>query len=137
MDTKTRSSYIKIILLIVMVIIYLIFFRKSNTRNQSTNSDKIDHREKDFRHNHLYYTKHARCRMDCRHIDESEIKEILNDGEINYAKSEINASPCPKYALEGMTHDHQHVRIIVGDCKSDASIITVIDLDHDFECDCK
>ncbi len=137
MNTKTRSSYLKLILLIIMVIIYLIFFRKSNKLNQLGNSDKIDHREKEFRHHHLYFTKHARCRMDCRHIDESEIKDILHDGEINYAKSETNASPCPKYALEGMTHDHQHVRIIVGDCKTDASIITVIDLDHDFNCDCK
>ena len=77
MNSKTRSSYIKLILLIVVVIIYLIFFRKSNTINQHSNSDKIDHRENEFRHHHLYYTKHARCRMDCRHIDESEIKEIL------------------------------------------------------------
>ena len=30
--------------------------------------------------NHLIYTKHARCRMECRHIDESEVKEVLEDG---------------------------------------------------------
>jgi hypothetical protein len=29
------------------------------------------------RHAHLIYTHHARCRMDCRHINEKEVKEIL------------------------------------------------------------
>ena len=31
----------------------------------------------------LIYTKHARCRMDCRHIDESEVDEIMANGRIN------------------------------------------------------
>ena len=39
----------------------------------------------DRRYNNLVITKHARCRMACRHIDESEIKEILQSGMlINY-----------------------------------------------------
>ena len=37
---------------------------------------------------HIFYSKHARCRMECRHIDESEIKEILETGRINYNKIE-------------------------------------------------
>src|SRR6185503_18661379 len=37
---------------------------------------------------HLILTRHARCRMDCRHITEKEIREILEGGEINYKKSE-------------------------------------------------
>jgi hypothetical protein len=40
------------------------------------------------------------------------------------------------YAVEGVTHDGQKVRIIVGDCSSQASIVTVIDLENDFECEC-
>lgn len=120
-----------------MIIVYLLFFRKQNKDNFSDRKQRIDHREKGFRHHSLYLTKHAKCRMECRHIDESEVKEILKEGEINYAKSETDANPCPKYALEGITHDKQHVRIIVGDCKTEASIITVIDLESDFECDCK
>ena len=111
-----------------MIIIYLLFFKKSN--NSETNNQRVDHREKAFRHHQVYYTKHARCRMECRQIDESEVKEILEEGKINYSKSETESTPCPKYALEGITHDKQHVRIIVGDCKTEASIITVIDLDN-------
>ena len=135
MDSKTRSSYIKLIIIVGMIIIYLLFFKKSN--NSETNNNRVDHREKAFRHHQIYFTKHARCRMECRHIDESEVKEILDEGKINYSKSETESTPCPKYALEGITHDKQHVRIIVGDCKTEASIITVIDLDNEFECDCK
>lgn len=74
--------------------------------------------------------------MECREIDASEVKEIVQGGTINYNKSELKANPCPKYAVEGITHDKQHVRIVVGDCSSQASIITVIDLENEFECDC-
>jgi hypothetical protein len=74
--------------------------------------------------------------MECRNIDQSEVAEILEEGKINYTKSDLQCEGCPKYALEGITLDQQHVRIIVGDCESQASIITVIDLDTDFECDC-
>ena len=35
----------------------------------------------------LILTKHAKCRMDCRHISEDEIKEIIHDGKVNEAKS--------------------------------------------------
>ncbi|CAN5488547.1 hypothetical protein BH11BAC2_BH11BAC2_01650 [soil metagenome] len=133
---KQRKQLTSFVILVVLVILYLLFFRKEEN-NVVDKRHKIDKREKAFRHNRVYYTKHARCRMDCRHIDESEIKEILEIGEINYAKSETNAQPCPKFALEGITHDKQHVRIIVGDCDSQASIITVIDLDTAFKCDCE
>ena len=35
----------------------------------------------------LIYTRHARCRMDCRHISEEDIREVLREGHINEAKS--------------------------------------------------
>ncbi len=38
------------------------------------------------RHGELVFTRHARCRMDCRHITVQEIKEILDKGSINYSK---------------------------------------------------
>ena len=143
MDPKQRKNRASLILLVVMLLIYFLFFRKTENkeratrRDSSTNIQKADKREKKFRQHAVYYTKHALCRMDCRQIDSSEVREVLADGEINYAKSDLKSNPCPKYALEGLTHDHQRVRIIVGDCDSRASIVTVIDLDHDFECDCQ
>src|SRR4029077_10070940 len=65
------------------------------------------------RHGKLVLTRHARCRMDCRHITVQEIEEILDKGMINYTKSEPDAHPDPKYAIEGYSAEHQHLRIIV------------------------
>jgi hypothetical protein len=85
----------------------------------------------------LIYTKHARCRMGCRHIDESEVQEILETGIVNDRKSEPAARPDPKYALEGKTHDGQQVRIIFAPSDRGMVVVTVIDLDTDWSCDCK
>lgn len=100
--------------------------------NGSTGSDVID------RHpNQLIYTKHARCRMGCRHIDEAEVEEILAEGRINYRKSEPAGRPDPKYALEGTTRDGQQVRIVFAPAKRGMVVITVIDLDTDWSCNCR
>lgn len=85
----------------------------------------------------LIYTKHARCRMNCRHIDEAEVEEILEEGRINYRKSEPAGRPDPKYALEGTTRDGQDVRIIFAPSKRGMVVITVIDLETDWSCNCK
>ncbi|WP_207513831.1 DUF4258 domain-containing protein [Longitalea luteola] len=85
----------------------------------------------------LIYTKHARCRMNCRHIDEAEVQEILQEGRINYRKSEPAGRPDPKFALEGTTRDGQDVRIIFAPSKRGMVVITVIDLETDWSCNCK
>lgn len=85
----------------------------------------------------LIYTKHARCRMACRHIEESEVQEILEKGVINNRKSEPAARPDPKYALEGRTRDGQQVRIIFAPTARGIVVVTVIDLDKNWTCDCK
>jgi hypothetical protein len=87
---------------------------------------------------YIHYSKHARCRMECRHIDESEVKEILNNGNINFSKSDLNEDVCHKrYALEGTSHDDQRIRIIVAECNDDLTVITVIDLGRDWSCNCE
>jgi len=85
----------------------------------------------------LIYSKHARCRMACRHIDESEVQEILQQGRINERKSEPASRPDPKYALEGRTRDGQEVRIVFAMAKRGIVVVTVIDLDTEWTCNCK
>ena len=76
--------------------------------------------------------------MDCRHVDESEIKEILETGDINFAKSELNTDLCHKrYALEGVSRDSQRLRLIVAECNDELTVITVIDLGKDWPCACE
>lgn len=84
----------------------------------------------------LIYTKHARCRMECRHITETEIKEILAENHINMRKSNPNDPRGATYAYEGDTKESQHLRIVVDKAQSAWKVVTCIDLDHDYECDC-
>ena len=90
----------------------------------------------DRRTSYLEYTRHAQCRMECRHIDSSEVEEIMRIGVINYRKSEVDAHPCPTYAIEGTTHDQQHVRIVFAQCDYKTKVVTVIDLNQEWECHC-
>lgn len=118
-------------------------------RNKAPNRDNYRTQEEDNvrtdagdgaidRHpGHFIYTKHARCRMGCRHINEAEVREILEKGRINYRKSEPAGRPDPKYALEGTTRDGQEVRIIFAPSKRGMVVITVIDLGTEWNCDCK
>lgn len=84
----------------------------------------------------IFYSKHARCRMACRHIDESEVKEILVNGTVNYNKIESDERG-KTYPLEGVTHDKQHVRIVFAPRDDGVTVVTCIDLDTDWPCDCK
>ena len=85
---------------------------------------------------HLIYTHHAHCRMDCRHITEMEIREILEKGEINYAKSEPGGHPDPKYALDGYTKEGQHLRVVFAPTNRGLLVITCIDIGVEWHCDC-
>jgi len=74
--------------------------------------------------------------MDCRHIDESEVQEILDNGILNNNKIEASDKG-RSYPLEGITHDKQHVRIVFAPKQENLVVVTVIDLDKDWYCDCK
>ncbi len=84
----------------------------------------------------LVYSRHANCRMACRHIDESEVKEILQNGIVNNNKVEHNEKG-NTYPLEGTTHDGQHVRIVFAPHEDEVVVVTAIDLDKDWPCDCR
>jgi hypothetical protein len=73
--------------------------------------------------------------MACRHIDESEVMEILQTGELNYSKIE-SGSRGKTYPLEGITHDRQNVRIVFAPKNDELVVVTVIDLDKDWKCNC-
>ena len=84
----------------------------------------------------LIFSKHAKCRMNCRNIDESEIREILKSGTINYKKIQ-NDKRGKTYPVEGLTHDKQYVRIVFAPKDDGLVVVTVIDLDTEWTCDCK
>ena len=90
----------------------------------------------DRRISYLEYSKHAKCRMECRKISHAEVEGIMRDGKINYKKSDLQNSRCPRYAVEGVTADNQKTRIIFAQCNDKTTVVTVIDLDTAWACDC-
>ena len=140
-----------IVLLIVMALLVFVLRRCENaspvkeneriTRNTNAPAKRdVNKPENNSRFNRnvaeLYFTKHAKCRMACRHVTQKEVREILAEGTINYNKSELDDPQGPTYALEGETSDKQHVRIIFAPKQKHMSVVTVIDLENDFKCNC-
>jgi hypothetical protein len=112
---------------------------KPKTRTEKKTDPAADvnrNRGFDRRVSYIEYTQHAKCRMQCRQITQSEVEEIMKDGAINYKKSDVNDRPCPTYALEGITSDNQRVRIVFAQCDLKTKVVTCIDLNTDWECHC-
>lgn len=130
MNKKFVRTILPIVLLILGVVVY--YLKNSNTNNVIPTNKGFDRTITP-----IIYTKHAKCRMGCRHIDEEEVKDILHNGTINYKKSQPNSKPDPKYALEGYTKDNQHVRIIFAPTGRGMVVITCIDVNEEWQCDCK
>ncbi len=132
------------IALLAVVLFFVKRFKAGNggkSQNQSTKNDNQDpdvnrNRGFDRRVSFIEYTEHAKCRMECRKISQSEVEEIMRGGKINYSKSDVKEKPCPTYALEGITHDNQRVRIVFAQCDFKTKVVTTIDLDTDWECIC-
>ena len=89
------------------------------------------------RTNRVVYTRHAHCRMGCRHITSDEVEQIITIGTVNKAQSDPGDKPCPSIALEGHTREGQHLRIVVATCGDELRIVTCIDLDRDWPCHCE
>ena len=104
----------------------------SNQQSKEINRD----RGFDRRVSYIEYTKHADCRMDCRHITQKEVQHVMKEGKINYRKSDVKAKPCPEYALEAVTTDNQKVRVVFAQCNYKTKVVTVIDLDKEWACNC-
>jgi len=67
----------------------------------------------------------------------------LEEGEINYRKSQPDGHPDPKYALEGYTKEGQHLRVVFAvpagrpGTEHSLVVVTCIELGVEWQCDCK
>ena len=134
------------LLLLVILAVALFFIKRcshgdasisKNKRSGGATSAEVNRdRGFDRRVSYLQYSNHARCRMECRHITESEVEETMRNGNINYRKSDVQNARCPRYAVEEDTKDGQHVRIVFAQCDNYTEVVTVIDLDTEWTCSC-
>lgn len=127
MSGKKRSIYITLLAILVIILLKLFGPEQANVSGFESYRDVTD----------IRLTNHAKCRMDCRHITLQEIKEIIKDGKLNRSKSGRGSQGDRTYALEGYSHEKQHIRVIVATEKSSLVVITCIDLDKEWSCHCK
>ena len=134
------------LILLVIIAVALFFIKRCSHGTSSSSKDKTStgstpaetnrNRGFDKRVSYLRYSNHARCRMECRHITQAEVEETMRDGKINYRKSDIQNARCPRYAVEDETKEGQHVRVVFAQCDNYTEVVTVIDLDTEWTCDC-
>ena len=48
----------------------------------------------------IYISSQAQCHLDCLNIEQKEVLNVLNDGEVNFEKSDKDGSPCKFYVVE-------------------------------------
>lgn len=76
----------------------------------------------------LTYTVHGDCRMKCRNVSRSEIKQILSYGSYNPAKSSAN-----RYVIDADVNGRS-LTAIFGYSSFVTYLITVIDTGYDWPC---
>ena len=140
MNAKKIFPYIILAILAIIALALRKCNAPTNKPNNNTGTADIaaDKRGLNRNPSNINYSKHARCRMDCRHIDEAEVKDLLKNGTINYRKSDLKGDDCKmKYAVEGISKDDQKLRIVFAPCGSEITVVTCIDLNKEWECHCE
>ena len=136
---KKAAPYI---ILVVLAVVAIAIRNCSTTTSPSTKktTKTVETNVRGLNRNpaNISYSKHAKCRMNCRQISEAEVVDILRNGTINYNKSDLKGADCnKKYAVEGISKDAQKLRIIFAPCSNEVTVITCIDLGKEWECSCE
>lgn len=134
-----RRLWVLIVVLVVTILVR--FFNKDRNREvdeRDTKRERTGHEQTAISEDdHLIYTKHAKCRMECRNITEADIREVIREGRENAAKSNRGDRPCPTIALEDKMGDGRELRIIFARCDDgETKVVTCIDRSNDYECVC-
>ena len=132
----------KYLYVLILLIIALVLWNSKRSRSGKNRVPETEQRStiglaEEIRRKsaNISFSRHARCRMECRRIDETEVREVLAEGSINASRIEESEKGL-SVPLEGVTHDRQHVRIVVAPKQNSLVLVTVIDLDTDWPCEC-
>jgi hypothetical protein len=115
-------------MILVLVLLFVFIYKRWQEPQRKEAFDRTP--------SNLYYTKHALCRMNCRHISKEDISEIMSKGIINFNKSNKRDRPCPTFALQGETSDGEKLRVVFAQCNDETKVVTCYNLEEDFECHC-
>lgn len=128
------SSRTRNIVLAVLVAL-LAIFRLVNWKGGESEKDFKCAFENRKAASELVYTHHARCRMDCRSVNQSLVEQVYRQGEVNCDKSGPKEGDM-RYALEMEDRKGDLIRLIVEDEADKHIVITVIRLDFEDRCEC-
>ena len=82
---------------VIILAVYAAFFWLCKCNLPNRHNDNFNRHPES-----LQYSHHAKCRMDCRHISDLDVKTLIEKGDINYDKSELQGEDCNKrFAIEG------------------------------------
>ena len=124
---RSRGVFVTLVLVIAVVALAILKFRYWDPKKRllfNRNPSRIE------------YTKHAICRMECRHISIRDINEILKNGNVNLSKTNLHDKPCPTFVLQGYTSGGDNLRVVFAQCGSVERVVTCYNLKEDFFCDC-
>lgn len=123
---KSRNATFSLLVVMVFLLLFLLKRWNEPALKEAVNRHPAS----------LIYTRHALCRMDCRHIRRTDIIQIMETGSINFNKSGKGEWPCPTFALQGRTAGGERIRIILAQCRTETKLVTCYNLDEEFECHC-
>lgn len=123
---KTRGATYSLIIVVILIFIFILQKTREPRRKEAFDRDPPS----------LEYTKHARCRMQCRDISEKDINEVMEKGIINFGMSNRSDKPCPTFAVQGVTSTGEKIRIIFAQCQTQTKVVTCYNLEENPVCDC-
>lgn len=79
---------------------------------------------KDIRSKSLYYSDAVQRQLSEKELDTMDIVFLLNEGNVDFSKSDTKSTPCKTYFIEGKQKD-QKLSAWVKNCSEKASIESV------------
>lgn len=79
---------------------------------------------KDIRSKPLYYSDNVSEQLANKEIDSLDISYLLNEGDVDFSKSDTKSVPCKTYIIEGPIKEKE-VRVVVKNCSNKAMVESI------------
>ena len=82
------------------------------------------------------YSAYAICQLQCKGIDRTLVKEVMQKGMVIYNKSNPRRWPCPTYVVQSRTKSGRYLRVVFEQCDKKTTILAVDDVEQIDSCNC-
>lgn len=84
----------------------------------------------------VYFSRTATCRMDCLHLSEDDVREVLKTGEATPGKPRDSSSTSTIFLFEGDIRGNRRMRMVATPKGTSLFVITVSLYGEKMSCDC-